>query len=158
MDRLPPLGPMRAFEAAGRLGSIRRAADELHVTPAAVSRQVKALEDYLGVKLFSRGHRAITLTPVGKRYLAEISAHLAAIPQATAKRIASRRRKVLNILAYTTFARRWLIPRLSSFHASHPEVEVRLTTSLDWVDFDREDVDAAIRLGSGTWPGVHADR
>ena len=157
MDPLPPLGPMRAFEAAGRLASIRQAAAELHVTPAAVSRQVKVLEEYLGVRLFNRGHRAITLTPAGKQYLTEISSHLAAIRRATGK-FKAREPRVLNIRAYTTFAMRWLIPRLSSFHASHPDVEVRLTTSLDWVDFHREDVDAAIRLGTGEWAGVHADR
>ena len=149
---------MRAFEAAGRLSSIRRAAAELHVTPAAISRQVKVLEAYLGIQLFSRGNRAVTLTPAGQQYLSEISTHVAAIRRATGKLIEARGRRVLHIRAYTTFAMRWLIPRLSSFHSSHPEVEVSLTTSLDWVDFDREHVDAAMRLGTGDWAGVHADR
>jgi LysR family glycine cleavage system transcriptional activator len=149
---------MRAFEAAGRLSSIRRAAAELHVTPAAISRQVKVLEAYLGIQLFSRGNRAVTLTPAGQQYLSEISTHVAAIRRVTGKLIEARGRRVLHIRAYTTFAMRWLIPRLSSFHSSHPEVEVSLTTSLDWVDFDREHVDAAIRLGTGDWAGVQADR
>lgn len=149
---------MRAFEAAGRLSSIRKAAGELHVTPAAVSRQVKVLESYLGVRLFARGHRAVTLTPIGEQYLVDIAAHFAGIRRATEKVIEARGHKVLKIRAYTTFAMRWLIPRLSSFHAKHREVDVRLTTSLDWVDFDREDIDAAIRLGAGNWPGVQADR
>lgn len=158
MDKLPPLAAVRAFEAAGRLSSIRQAAAELYVTPAAISRQVKALEDYLGVRLFNRGHRAITLTPLGKQYLLEVATHFAGIRRATTKVITAHGRKVLNIRAYTTFAMRWLIPRLSSFHAMYPDLEVRLTASLEWVDFDREDIDAAIRLGSGNWTGVQAYR
>ena len=158
MNKVPPFGPIRSFEAAGRLASIRQAASELHVTPAAVSRQVKALENYLGVRLFSRGHRAITLTPVGQQYLSEIAVYFAGIRRATGKVAEARGRKVLKIRAYTTFAMRWLIPRLSSFHATHPDVDVRLTTSLDWIDFNREDIDAAIRLGDGNWRGVHAHR
>jgi DNA-binding transcriptional LysR family regulator len=149
---------MRAFEAAGRLASIRQAASELHVTPAAVSRQVRLLEEYLGVRLFTSGHRAVTLTPAGRQYLADIRTHLAGIRRATGKLLESRRGKVLNIRAYTTFAMRWLIPRLSSFHSCHPDVEVRLTTSLEGVDFEREEVDAAIRLGCGPWAGLQADR
>ncbi len=156
--KLPPLGPVRAFEAAGRLLSVRKAARELYVTPAAVSRQIKVLESYLAVRLFHRGHRAVALTPIGKQYLSDISPHFTGICVATRRIVGARSRRVLKIRAYTTFAMRWLIPRLSSFHSSHPDIDVQLTTSVEWVDFEREDIDAAIRLGQGDWPKVHADR
>lgn len=156
MFKLPPLGSLRAFEAAGRLLGIRQAAIELHVTPAAVSRQVKQLEKFLGVRLFTRSHRAIKLTPAGEQYLSEVADYFVGIRRATEKIIDARGRKLLKIRAYTTFAMRWLIPRLSTFHATQPDIDVLLTTSLEWVDFEREDIDAAIRLGDGTWPSVKA--
>jgi LysR family glycine cleavage system transcriptional activator len=158
VDRLPPLNPLRAFESAGRLKSMTRAADELHVTPAAISRQVKALEDYLGVPLFARSHRAVNLTPVGEQFLRDITKSLVVIRTATQNVIAGRGRKIFKIQAYTTIAMRWLIPRLSSFHDAHPEIDVKLTTSLEWVDFAATDLDAVIRLGDGNWTGLEADR
>lgn len=158
MERLPPLNALRAFEAAGRLLSITQAAEELRVTPAAISHQIRLLEEHLRMKLFARSHRAIHLTPAGQQYLAEITRHLAGIRRATANMMQLRDRKVLRIRAYTTFGVRWLIPRLSSFHALHPDIDVRLTTSLEEVDFENEDIDAAIRLGAGNWSGLQADR
>jgi LysR family transcriptional regulator, glycine cleavage system transcriptional activator len=109
VSKLLPLESILAFEAAGRLSSIRNAA-RLHVTPAVVSRQVRVLESYLGVRLFSRGHRAVTLTPAGRQFLGEISPHFAEIHRAAGKIIGGRNRRVLKIRAYTTFAMRWLIP------------------------------------------------
>ena len=158
MDSLPPLNPLRAFEAAGRLQSIRRAADELLVTPGAVSRQVQRLETYLGVKLFRRDPREIVLTTEGEQYLAAISRHLDGIREETQKLTGRKTIEILRVRAYTTFARKWLIPRLSSFHASNPTTEVRLTTSNETVDFDRENVDGAIRLGDGNWGNIEVDR
>lgn len=158
MDRLPPLNPLRAFEAAGRLRSIRRAAEELSVTPGAVSRQVQALEVYLGLPLFRRDPREIVLTVEGEQYLEAVSAHLEGIRVATQKLTGRRSVEILRVRAYTTFSMKWLIPRLSSFHEEHPMVEVRLTTSNETVDFERENVDGAIRLGDGDWPGVEVDR
>lgn len=158
MDRLPPLNPLRAFEAAGRLRSIRRAADELSVTPGAVSRQVQILETYLGLPLFRREPREIILTPEGERYLASIMVHLEGIREATQQLTGSRSKEILRIRAYTTFAIKWLIPRLSSFHAENQSTEVRITTSVEAVDFERENVDGAIRLGDGNWPGFEIDR
>ena len=157
MDRLPPLNALRAFEAAGRLRSMRQAAQELHVTPAAVSRQVRLLEDFLAVSLFTRSHRAVKLTAAGDRYLKEVAKSLAGIRNATRHAIAGRGLRPLKIRSYTTFALRWLIPRLSSFHQAHPKIDVQLTTSLDF-DFEKEDLDAAIRLGDGNWPGLQAER
>jgi LysR family transcriptional regulator, glycine cleavage system transcriptional activator len=158
MDRLPPLNPLRAFEATGRLRSIRRAADELCVTAGAVSRQIQALEAYLGVKLFRRESRAVALTANGEQYLAAVHEHIEGIRRATLNLTGGQGKDTLKIRAYTTFAMRWLIPRLSQFQAANPTVEVRLTTSLEAVDFRAEDVDCAVRLGDGKWPGARADR
>lgn len=158
MDRLPPLNPLRAFEAAGRLQSIRRAAEELSVTPGAVSRHVQSLEMFLGVRLFRRHAREIVLTAEGEQYLAKVSEHLDGIREATRALTGRRGKDILRIRAYTTFAMKWLIPRLSSFHAGNQTTEVRLTTSNETVDFDRENLDGAIRLGDGRWPGVELDR
>lgn len=158
MDRLPPLNAIRAFEAAARHLSITLAADELHVTPGAVSRQIKSLEEVLGLQLFKRGHREIALTRQGGDYFQAITRALDLLREATRKLTRGRQRKQLRIRAYTTFAMRWLIPRLSGFHAAHPGIEVLLKASLEPVDFRKEDIDAAIRLGDGQWPGANSHR
>ncbi|MFD1951552.1 transcriptional regulator GcvA [Sphingomonas arantia] len=158
MDGLPPLYSLRAFEAAGRLQSIRRAAEELFVTPGAVSRQVQSLEAYLGVKLFRREPREIVLTADGERYLASIGEHLDGIRHATQLMTGKRTVEIVRVRAYTTFAMKWLIPRLRTFHDADPSVEVRLETSNENVDFDRETIDCAIRLGDERWSGVERDR
>lgn len=158
MDGLPPLYSLKAFEAAGRLQSIRRAADELCVTAGAVSRQVQSLETFLGVKLFRREPREIVLTADGERYLAAVAEHLDGIRQATEAITGKRTVEVIRVRAYTTFAMKWLIPRLRTFQADDPSVEVRLETSNENVDFDREAIDCAIRLGDEAWAGVERDR
>jgi LysR family glycine cleavage system transcriptional activator len=158
MDGLPPLNPLRAFDAAGRLQSIRLAAEELMVTPGAVSRQVQALEAFLGVRLFRREPREIVLTAEGEQYLAAIAEHLEGIREATQKLTGRKSVEIVRVRAYTTFAVKWLIPRLSAFQAEHPMTEVRLTTSIEAVDFERENIDGAIRLGDGIWPGLEVDR
>jgi LysR family glycine cleavage system transcriptional activator len=157
MSRLPPLNQIKDFEAAGRLRSIQAAAAELSVTPAAISRQVRALEAHLGVQLFVRDHRAIRLTPAGERYLEKVTEGLEVIRHATKKMMLGNARRTLKIRAYTTFSMKWLIPRLSSFHSKNPDIDVRLTTSLDPVDFAREDIDAAVRLGLDENPSLWAD-
>jgi LysR family transcriptional regulator, glycine cleavage system transcriptional activator len=158
MHGLPPLNPLRAFEAAGRLKSIRRAAQELSVTPGAVSRQVQGLEARLGVRLFRREPREIVLTAEGERYLEAVSHHLDGIREATEKLTGKRGIEILHVRAHTTIAMKWLIPRLTTFHSEHPTTEVRLTTSNETVDFERESVDGAIRLGDGVWSGLEVDR
>ena len=158
MDRLPPLNAVRAFEAAARHVSITLAADELNVTPGAVSRQIMALEEALGLQLLKRGHRQISLTRQGAEYFRAAASALDALREATRKARRRTQRKQLKIRAYTTFAMRWLIPRLSGFHAAHPGIEVLLKASLEPVDFRKEDIDGAIRLGDGRWPGTHAWR
>ncbi|MDM0117017.1 transcriptional regulator GcvA [Variovorax sp. J22R133] len=158
MERLPPLNAIKAFEAAARHLSITLAADELSVTPGAVSRQIKSLEESLGMKLLVRGHRQISLTRLGSEYFKAVTKAFDDLKEATRKLQRRSPRKQLRIRAYTTFAMRWLIPRLSGFHAANPGVEVLLTASLDEVDFKKEDIDGAIRLGDGQWPGVNAHR
>ena len=158
MDRLPPLNAIRAFEAAARHLSITLAAEELNVTPGAVSRQIKGLEDALGLQLLRRGHRQIALTRQGSDYYRAVTRALETLREATRRLKRRGQRQPLKIRAYTTFAMRWLIPRLSGFHAAHPGIEVLLKASLDPVDFRKEDIDGAIRLGDGHWTGAHSYR
>jgi LysR family glycine cleavage system transcriptional activator len=149
---------MRAFEAAGRRRSFTLAGKELGVSQVAISRQVKILEEWLGVKLFIRGTREVRLTAQGERMLSSVGAALDMLSQAAAQVSRRGRRNVLAIQAYTTFAQRWLVPRLARFHERHPGIEVRLTTSVESVDFARQDLDAAVRSGDGSgWPGLEAD-
>lgn len=159
MTRLPPLNALRTFEAAGRLGSIRAAAEELVVTPGAVSRQVRVLESWLGVPLFQHEGRGLRLTASGARYLEAVTRHLTAIGAATDE-ITGRpgSEHALHIRAYTLFATNWLIPRLSDFHQSQPWVELELMTSSRPDDFGQGDVDAEILpAGRQTSPGFETD-
>ncbi|MGO4329086.1 transcriptional regulator GcvA [Cupriavidus sp. 2TAF22] len=158
MDRLPPLNAIRAFEATARHLSMTQAASELSVTPGAVSRQIRTLESFLGMPLLYRGHREITLTREGAEYFKAMSKVVEQIRDATRRVRGTSERKQLKVRAYTTFAMRWLIPRLSSFHGKHPKIEVLLTASLEPVDFRKEDLDFAIRLGDGRWPDVDCER
>ncbi|MFC5947480.1 LysR substrate-binding domain-containing protein [Pseudonocardia lutea] len=156
---LPPLNPARVFEVTGRLLSVSRAAEELVVTPAAVSRQVRALERHLGVALFDRVHGGLQLTAAGARYLAELGPLFAALRDATdAVRSGGGRSGQLRIVSPATFAVRWLIPRLAGFHQAHQDIDVQLTTSSQPLDLERGDVDAGITLGDGAWPGVECQR
>jgi LysR family transcriptional regulator, glycine cleavage system transcriptional activator len=158
MDGLPPLNAVRAFEAAARHMSVTAAAEELYVTPGAISRQLRTLEEFLKMSLFERKSRGISLTPRGRQYYKAVSKSLDLMLVATRRVTRAGKKEPLRIRAYTTFALRWLIPRLSSFHAAHPAIEVLLSASLDPVDFSREPLDGAIRLGNGSWPGQKADR
>lgn len=150
MRDLPPLNALAAFEIVARTGSVRRAAEELAVTPGAVSRQIRLLEDHFGVALFTRHGRGLVPTPVGASYFERVGAHFDGLRRAGTHLHASSGRAVLKLRSYTTFATRWLIPRLSKFQLAHPEIDVRLTTDSSWSDLG--DFDAAIRLGDGAWP------
>lgn len=154
MDRLPPLNAVRAFESVARHLSITTAAAELSVTPGAVSRQIRSLEEFLGQDLFMRGHRQISLTPAGQQYSRAVARVIDDLRAATKKLTKPTQRRQIKVRAYTTFAMQWLIPRLASFHAEHPKIEVLLTASLDPVDFYNDDLDAAIRLCNGDWPNT----
>ena len=156
--RLPPLNALRAFEAAARNLSFTNAAEELRITPSAISHQIRGLEAYLGVRLFRRASRALMLTDEGQGYLPALRDAFDAIHAATSRLATRRAAGPLTVSLLSSFAVRWLIPRLRRFQASHAEIEVRLSTTPRPVDFRREDVDCAIRHGRGQWPGLAADR
>ncbi len=152
--KLPPLNALRSFEVAARLGSFTQAADELHVTPGAVSRQIKNLEQYLGLDLFERSARDVTLTPSGRQYL-EVAANMfGELHTATEQLMARGRDRPLHIWSSMTFSMRWLVPRLTKYYSEHGGLDVFLTTSLKPVDFRNGDIDIAIRYGAGQWTGV----
>lgn len=155
-ERYPPLNALRTFECAGRHLSFVHAAAELNVTPGAVSRQVKALEEWFGAPLFQRRHKQVELTPLGRSYLQSVSEPLERIASATERALQRDAERPIAITCYPTFALRWLVPRWGRFYDQHPEIDVQLTTSLQPVDFSRGDVDAAILVGEGTqtWPGL----
>ncbi|SRR5258706_1371634 len=156
--RLPPLGALRAFEAAARHVSFSRAAEELNVTPAAISHQVKQLEAWLGVPLFRRLTRALRLTDEGQALLPALGQAFDRLALAVEKVSAGGAAGTLTVSALTTFVLNWLVPRLPRFQAAHPELDVRLSTSRALVDFARDDVDVAVRYGTGRWPDVRADK
>jgi len=140
---LPPLNPLRSFEAAARYLSYTLAAQELNVTQVAVSRQVRVLEDYLEVTLFERGTRSVSLTDAGRALLPVLTQALDHIELGIAN-INKRGRNAISIQVYTAFAQRWLIPRLVRFQELHPTIEVNLRTSDRPLNFDRQNIDAAI--------------
>jgi LysR family glycine cleavage system transcriptional activator len=146
MSDIPSLSALLSFRAAANHLSFLQAAQERHVTPGAVSRQIQGLEDMLGTRLFVRRHREVELTPQGRDYLAEISTPLDHIAAATTRMQGERKSGALSICAYPTFAIRWLLPRWGRFYDRHPEVDIRLTTSLSPVDFSRDDYDLVIQV------------
>ena len=154
--RLPPLNALRGFEAAARLGSFNRAAEELFVTPSAISHQVKSLEEYLGVPLFRRDKRRIVLTASGEKYLGAVEHALDEIDMATRRLVASPNASAVNISVAPGFLTRWLVPRISDFQERFPDVELRLSASMGTVDFLHSDTDMAIYFGTGDWSGVDA--
>ncbi|MDB5874528.1 MAG: transcriptional regulator GcvA [Ramlibacter sp.] len=158
MRDLPPLNALRAFVSTAKHLSATKAAAELHVTLGAVSHQLRALEEFLGVELFVRGHRQLSLTEQGERYFGAVSAAFESIRAATGVLKHPSLKDILKVRAYTTFSLRWLIPRLSSFYAGNRSVELVLSTGNEPVDFNREKLDFAIRLGHGIWPGAIAEK
>jgi LysR family glycine cleavage system transcriptional activator len=145
------------FEAAGRHRSLKLAAAELHVTPSAVSRQIRALEQDLGVQLFRRLHRGIELTDDGASYLVQVGTALADLDRATHSLRARREGAPLRLSVLQSFASNWLVPRLPRFEALHPGIDVRLEATTAYADFRRDAVDLAIRFGRGPWPGLHSE-
>lgn len=153
MSRLPSLNLLRTFEAAARLGSFRLAGDELHITASAVSQQVKALEEQLGVLLFERQPRGLLLTDAGRRYAGDIRPHLAALDEA-ARRL--RGTRALRVSLMPPLASRVVLPHLADFQALHPDITLRLDTRVQTVDLQQRQADLAVRYGTPPWPGcVH---
>jgi LysR family glycine cleavage system transcriptional activator len=155
--RLPSLNGLRAFEAAARHLSFTKAAAELNVTQTAISHQIRRLEEELGIRLFVRQNRALTLTPEARDYLPGIRAAFNDLRLATDRVLRKDNDHVLTISTLASLAAKWLLPRLSAFQEAHPGIDVRITTSTALVDFRSGDVDAAIRYGRGQWPGLRAD-
>ncbi len=154
MALLPPLNSLRAFEAVGRYLSFSKAADELNVTPGAISQQVRGLEDFLEIKLFKRRNRSIVLTDSGQVFLPLLSDGFAGISAAVDSVRRSQGDEPLTISAAPSFTAKWLIPRLCKFQALHPEIDVRIDASSRLVDFAREDIDVGIRFGTGEVEGL----
>ncbi len=155
--RLPPLNSLRAFEAAARHLSFTKAAEELFVTQAAISHQIKALEDFLGVQLFIRRNRKLLLTDEGQLYWPKIRDIFEKLVNATEQVKAQGATGSLTVCVIPTFATLWLIPRLAEFGELHPEIEVRIKASDVEVDFVREDIDIAIYYGKGEYDGLCCD-
>jgi LysR family glycine cleavage system transcriptional activator len=155
---LPPLNALRAFEAAGRHLSITRAADELCVTVAAISHQVKTLEEYLEVRLFRRNGNSLFLTDAGQTCLPGLRAGFAELERAVDALRERDLRGALVLSVAPVFATKWLIPRLGAFHAAHPDIDVEISATLGLADFERDGIDAAIRVGRGRYPGLAAHR
>lgn len=155
---LPPLHRLQAFEAAARLSSFKAAADELGVTPSAVSHRLKALEQELGVALFERLNREVRLTEIGVALAGSLHKAFGDIAAAALQATARQRSHRLHVSSVPFFAAAFLVPRLESFMARYPRIELSVVSSMAYEDFARQPVDAAIRLGSGRWPGLRADR
>src|SRR5258708_591085 len=151
---LPPLNALKACEAAGRHESFTRAAEELCVTQGAVSHQVKALEDELGVKLFNRERQRLIITEAGRDYLIVVRDALDRIAVGTERLVQRQTAGVLTVSTSPDFAAKWLVHRLGRFAEAHPAIDLRVSATLHHVDFAREDVDVAVRHGEGNWPGL----
>lgn len=154
MSRLPTLNGLQAFEATARHLSFAQAAQELNLTPSAVSYQVRTLEDRLGVALFERLNRAILLTEEGEMLFPDLREAFARMRGAVDRLSADTPENVLVVSTGPSFAAKWLAPRLFSFMDEHPEIEVRISANLKLVDFNRDGIDVGIRFGEGHYPGL----
>ncbi len=156
-QKLPPLNALRSFEAAARHKSFRQAAEELCVSHSAISHQVKLLEDYLGTRLFTRQARSVELTKAGRTYYPILRHAFDQIAEGTASVMTPYGPSAITIQLYSIFAIRWLIPRLPSFQAANPDIQVRLQTSQADVNFEQEDVDLCVMIGKPDNAALHYD-
>ena len=157
-NRLPPLNALRAFEASARQLSFTRAAEELFVTQAAISHQIKALEDNLGIKLFMRKNRSLLLTEEGQSYYLDIKDVFNALHDATERLLARGEKGAITVSLQPSFAIQWLVPRLNTFSLLHPDIDVRIKAVDQPENSLTEDVDLAIYYGRGRWKGIHAEQ
>ena len=153
---LPPLNALKSFDAAARHQSFTRAADELCVTQGAVSHQVKALEADLGLKLFNRERQGLVITEAGRDYLGVVRDAFDRIALGTDRLLQRQRSSVITVSASPDFAAKWLVSRLGRLAGAYPEIELKISATMHHVDFAREDVDLAIRHGTGDWEGLEA--
>lgn len=168
-ERLPPLNALRAFEAAARHLSFSKAAQELHVTPAAISHQIKALEDHLGVQLFRRLNRGLILTEAARKGLPKLQEGFQSLTEAAAQFCDQAGESILTVWAAPSMAAKWLVPRLARFAALHPGIEMRVFANVSLMDtknslqmatslFREQGIDLAIRFGQGHYPGCQVDK
>lgn len=155
--RLPPLKAVRYFDCAARHLSFTKAADELAVTHSAISHQIKALEEWLGILLFERGARSLTLTEAGRRYLPPVRAAFQQLAEASAELRLLPGGGPLTVSALPSLTSKWLVPRLHDFQARHPEIEVRISATDRLDPVGEGDVDIGIRYGRGQWPGTESE-
>lgn len=156
--RLPPLNALKAFETAARHLSFTKAAEEMFVTQAAVSHQIKALEDHLGLKLFMRKNRSLLLTEEGQSYFLDIKEIFLQLHEATEKLLARGAKGSLTVSLQPSFAIQWLVPRLSLFSELHSDIDVRIRAVDSEEGSLTDDVDVAIYYGRGSWRNLHADK
>jgi LysR family glycine cleavage system transcriptional activator len=154
MRRLPPLNALRVFEASARKSSFVAASEELAVTASAVSHQIKTLEEYLGVQLFSRNKRKVELTSAGEQYLNGIKHALDEIEVATQRLTSSHETNVVQISVAPNFLTRWLMPHMSRFQELYPDIELQINASQGLIDFNRVSTDIAIYYGNGEWDDI----
>ncbi|MDK3016966.1 transcriptional regulator GcvA [Pseudodonghicola flavimaris] len=155
-DRLPPLTALRAFEAAARHLSFARAAEELNVTPAALSFQIKSLEQHLGQPLFHRLNRAVDLTEAGRTLAPGATDGFQMLASAWRSTTRLNDKRGLVVTAGPALTAKWLAPRLYNFAQAHPDIDLRFSASLRFMDFERDDIDVAIRFGYGPDPGLYS--
>jgi LysR family glycine cleavage system transcriptional activator len=155
--RLPPLNSLPCFEAAARLLNFSKAAEELSVTPGAISRAIKHLEDQLNVQLFDRETRSVRLTAVGEPYARAVRDVLEQLAAATAMATTRRSESTLNVTTSDGFAGRWLVPRLYRFHRAYADIDVRVATTGKLTNFRGDGIDIAIRYGGGNYPGLTSE-
>ena len=155
--KLPPLNALRAFEGAARLMSFQKAAEELHVTPSALSYQIRQLEDRLQTQLFNRLNRAVSLTPAGQLLYPGIHEGLENFQAAVKRLERSAQNNVLVVSSGPAFAAKWLAPRVYRFVDEHPEIELRIAANLKLVDFNTDEVDVALRFGGGDYPDLFVE-
>lgn len=158
MRRLPPLKSLLAFESAARWLSFSKAGEELFVTPAAISQQIRQLESYLGIPLFRRLTRAVVLTEEAKTVLPLLSEGFDKLAEAVDRLAREDESGLLHVSSAPTFAVKWLVHHLTDFSEKHPNIDVRLDASLETRDFARDGIDVSIRLGLGDYPGFHVAR
>jgi LysR family glycine cleavage system transcriptional activator len=156
--RLPPLNALRAFEAAARHLNFSRAADELSVTPGAVSQQIQNLEDYVGAALFKRTPKGLLLTDAAQTALPALREAFDRLAEAASLLTAAVDGRRLTLTAPPSFAAKWLVPRLGAFEHAHPQVDIWLSAGIELVDLTAGEVDVAIRYGSGRYPGLEVRR
>ncbi|MDB4837747.1 transcriptional regulator GcvA [Marinomonas sp.] len=156
INRLPPLNSLKCFESAARHGSFNKAAEELFVTPSAISHQIKGLEAFLGLELFRRTKRKVVLTEAGESYIKPIKSIFEQLDNATSELKSKQEAGSLKLAVAPAFLTRWLMPRMQSFQTRYPEIQIEISSLNGLVDFSANDIDMAVYFGEGEWDGVEA--